>query len=524
MSDALPPSSEMAGSLPPGNQPAIVKQGWLLKRGEHIRTWRPRYFILRENGQFIGFKTKPLNPQDLNDPLNNFTVKGCQIMTADRPKPFTFFIRGLQMTTVVERTFHVESEQERKDWLQAIEGVKRRLEEEFKMELDPTGETAAPASDPFETLFAQTGEKLHKSGKKKVTFENFEFLKVLGKGTFGKVILCREKTTSHLYAIKILKKEVIIKKDEVEHTKTENRVLQTTRHPFLIGLKYSFTTEDRLCFVMEYVNGGELFFHLSRERQFSEDRTRFYGAEIISAIDYLHKRGIIYRDLKLENLLLDKDGHIKIADFGLCKEDIQWGKTTKTFCGTPEYLAPEVLEDNDYGRAVDWWGVGVVMYEMMIGRLPFYNRDHDILFELILMEEVRFPKTISSEAKELLGGLLVKDPEQRLGGGRDDAKDIMNHSFFASINWSDLEKRRVTPPFKPQVTNETDTRYFDSEFTGESVELTPPDYGPHLIPTIDEDREENVFTEFSYQDPNSVLSSGTSVTSHMSGKSLRNFS
>jgi len=518
MSDtAQPTQSAAAAAATAATQPAgaVVKEGWLLKRGEHIRTWRPRYFILRENGQFIGFKSKPSSQQDLNDPLNNFTVKGCQIMTADRPKPFTFFIRGLQMTTVVERTFHVESEQERKDWLQAIEGVKRRLEEEYKMETEPT-DASTQGSDPFETLFAQTGEKLHKSGKKKVTFENFEFLKVLGKGTFGKVILCREKTTSHLYAIKILKKEIIIKKDEVEHTKTENRVLQTTRHPFLIGLKYSFTTEDRLCFVMEYVNGGELFFHLSRERLFSEDRTRFYGAEIISAIDYLHKKGIIYRDLKLENLLLDKDGHIKIADFGLCKEDIQWGNTTKTFCGTPEYLAPEVLEDNDYGRAVDWWGVGVVMYEMMIGRLPFYNRDHDILFELILMEEVRFPKTISAEAKDLLSGLLVKDPENRLGGGVEDARDIMNHAFFANINWTDLEKRRVTPPFKPQVVNETDTRYFDSEFTGESVELTPPDYGPHLIPTIDEGGEEDAFPEFSYQDTGSILT----ATSHLTPGSL----
>merc|ERR1711971_71151 len=299
------------------------------------------------------------------------------------------------------------------------------------------------------------------------TFENFEFLKVLGKGTFGKVILCREKSSNHLYAIKILKKEVIIKKDEVEHTMTENRVLQSTRHPFLIGLKYSFTTSDRLCFVMEYVNGGELFFHLSRERQFSEDRTRFYGAEITSAIEYLHKRGIIYRDLKLENLLLDKDGHIKIADFGLCKEDIQWGKTTKTFCGTPEYLAPEVLEDNDYGRAVDWWGVGVLMYEMMVGRLPFYNRDgdHDRLFELILMDPVKFPRSISDDARDLLSGLLVKDPLTRLGGGPEDAEAVKGHQFFASINWTDLEKRRVTPPWKPQVTSETDTRYFDSEFT-----------------------------------------------------------
>lgn len=226
---------------------------------------------------------------------------------------------------------------------------------------------------------------------------------------------------------------------------------------------------------MQYVNGGELFFHLSRERVFSEDRTRFYGAEIICALGYLHSQGIIYRDLKLENLLLDKDGHIKIADFGLCKEEITYGSTTKTFCGTPEYLAPEVLDDNDYGLAVDWWGTGVVMYEMICGRLPFYNRDHDVLFTLILMEEVKFPRNISLEARSLLSGLLAKVPKDRLGGGPDDVKEIQAHPFFASINWKDLENKKITPPFKPQVTSETDTRYFDSEFTGESVELTPPD-------------------------------------------------
>jgi len=245
--------------------------------------------------------------------------------------------------------------------------------------------------------------------------------------------------------------------------------------------------------------------------------------QIISAIDYLHKRGIIYRDLKLENLLLDKDGHIKIADFGLCKEDIQWGKTTKTFCGTPEYLAPEVLEDNDYGRAVDWWGVGVVMYEMMVGRLPFYNRDHDILFELILMEEVRFPKTITAEAKDLLGGLLIKDPLKRLGGGPEDAQAVKTHAFFNSINWSDLDKKRITPPFRPQVVSDTDTRYFDSEFTGESVELTPPDnFNSHLISSIPEDQDEDepgYFDQFSYQDPSSVMG-GHSL---LSGNSLRSY-
>jgi len=174
-----------------------------------------------------------------------------------------------------------------------------------------------------------------------------------------------------------------------------------------------------------------------------------------------------------------------------------------------------VLEDNDYGRSVDWWGVGVVMYEMMVGRLPFYNRDHEKLFELILMDEVRFPRTISGDAKDLLQGLLIKDPLQRLGGGPEDAQAVKSHAFFASINWTDLEKKRLTPPFKPQVVSETDTRYFDSEFTGESVELTPPDHAPGPINTIDEADEP--FTEFSYHGQ-SVM--GTSI---LSGHSWRSF-
>lgn len=247
---------------------------------------------------------------------------------------------------------------------------------------------------------------------------------------------------------------------------------------------------------MEYANGGELFFHLSRERVFTEERARFYGAEIVSALEYLHSRDVVYRDIKLENLMLDKDGHIKITDFGLCKEGISDGATMKTFCGTPEYLAPEVLEDNDYGRAVDWWGLGVVMYEMMCGRLPFYNQDHERLFELILMEEIRFPRTLSPEAKSLLAGLLKKDPKQRLGGGPSDAKEVMEHRFFLSINWQDVVQKKLLPPFKPQVTSEVDTRYFDDEFTAQSITITPPDRYDSLG-SLDMDQPTH-FPQFSY--------------------------
>ncbi|KAJ2937475.1 hypothetical protein O0L34_g17518 [Tuta absoluta] len=301
----------------------IVKEGWLQKRGEHIRNWRARYFLLFDNGDLVGFKAQP-ERNNYREPLNKFTVRDCQIMATDKPRPYTFTIRGLQWTTVIERNFSVDNEKEREEWVEAIRYVASQLSS------GPSGAgavggagglgaggAAGGAGDLADADIAQLGTSFR--DPRRITLEKFEFVKVLGKGTFGKVVLSREKGTGKLYAMKILKKHLIIQKDEVAHTITENRVLKNTRHPFLTALRYSFQTADCVCFVMEYANGGELFFHLSRERCFSEERTRFYGAEIVSALGYLHAEGIIYRDLKLENLLLDKDGHIKIADFGLCK-------------------------------------------------------------------------------------------------------------------------------------------------------------------------------------------------------------
>ncbi|KAM6467720.1 RAC-gamma serine/threonine-protein kinase isoform 6-T9 [Liasis olivaceus] len=455
----------------------IVKEGWVQKRessirmttnhvpepklkrvqiissptseGEYIKNWRPRYFLLKTDGSFIGYKEKPQDV-DLPYPLNNFSVAKCQLMKTERPKPNTFIIRCLQWTTVIERTFHVDTPEEREEWTEAIQAVADRLQrqEEERMNCSPTSQIDNIGEEEMDASTTH---------HKRKTMNDFDYLKLLGKGTFGKVILVREKASGKYYAMKILKKEVIIAKDEVAHTLTESRVLKNTRHPFLTSLKYSFQTKDRLCFVMEYVNGGEL-----------------------------------------ENLMLDKDGHIKITDFGLCKEGITDAATMKTFCGTPEYLAPEVLEDNDYGRAVDWWGLGVVMYEMMCGRLPFYNQDHEKLFELILMEDIKFPRTLSSDAKSLLSGLLIKDPNKRLGGGPDDAKEIMRHSFFAGINWQDVYDKKLVPPFKPQVTSETDTRYFDEEFTAQTITITPPEkYDEDGMDCMDNERRPH-FPQFSY--------------------------
>uniref|UniRef100_A0A8P4KTE0 non-specific serine/threonine protein kinase n=1 Tax=Dicentrarchus labrax TaxID=13489 RepID=A0A8P4KTE0_DICLA len=435
--------------------------------GEYIKNWRPRYFLLKTDGSFIGYKDKPQD-SDLAYPLNNFSVAKCQLMKTERPKPNTFIIRCLQWTTVIERTFHVDTPDERDEWAEAIQTVAESLakQEEEGILCSPTSQIENVNEEEMDTSI---------SHYKRKTMNDFDYLKLLGKGTFGKVILVREKASGTYYAMKILKKEVIIAKDEVAHTLTESRVLKNTRHPFLT-----------------------LFFHLSRERVFSEDRTRFYGAEIVSALDYLHSAKIVYRDLKLENLMLDKDGHIKITDFGLCKEGITDTATMKTFCGTPEYLAPEVLEDNDYGRAVDWWGLGVVTYEMMCGRLPFYNQDHEKLFELILMEEIKFPRTLSADAKSLLSGLLIKDPNKRLGGGPDDAKEIMRHSFFGTIDWQDVYDKKLVPPFQPQVSSETDTRYFDEEFTAQTITITPPEkYDEDGMDAADNERRPH-FPQFSY--------------------------
>uniref|UniRef100_A0A2K6SGX9 non-specific serine/threonine protein kinase n=1 Tax=Saimiri boliviensis boliviensis TaxID=39432 RepID=A0A2K6SGX9_SAIBB len=425
---------------------ALTIPSWVHPR--YIKTWRPRYFLLKNDGTFIGYKERPQDVDQREAPLNNFSVAQCQLMKTERPRPNTFIIRCLQWTTVIERTFHVETPEEREEWTTAIQTVADGLKKQEEEMMD------FRSGSPSDNSGAEEMEVSLAKPRHRVTMNEFEYLKLLGKGTFGKVILVKEKATGRYYAMKILKKEVIVAKDEVAHTLTENRVLQNSRHPFLTALKYSFQTHDRLCFVMEYANGGELFFHLSRERVFSEDRARFYGAEIVSALDYLHsEKNVVYRDLK-------------------------------------------VLEDNDYGRAVDWWGLGVVMYEMMCGRLPFYNQDHEKLFELILMEEIRFPRTLGPEAKSLLSGLLKKDPKQRLGGGSEDAKEIMQHRFFAGIAWQHVYEKKLSPPFKPQVTSETDTRYFDEEFTAQMITITPPDQDDSME-CVDSERRPH-FPQFSY--------------------------
>ena len=246
-------------------------------------------------------------------------------------------------------------------------------------------------------------------------------------------------------------------------------------HPFVVKLHYAFQTPEKLFFVVDFLNGGALFFHLRKNIKFSESRARFYASEIILALECLHSHGIIYRDLKPENIILDSDGHLKITDFGLSKEGIVDESKAYTFCGTPEYLAPEIILNKGHGKAVDWWSLGAILYEMLSGRPPFYQKNKKKMLQDVLIKDLDIKSFFSSEAKDLLSRLLERDPKKRIGGGEEDAQELKNHPFFSSVDWGKLMRKEVKPPFKPKLKGEEDTRNIDKMFTGETVKDTPID-------------------------------------------------
>jgi len=276
----------------------------------------------------------------------------------------------------------------------------------------------------------------------------------------------RKKDDAKIYAMKVLRKEAIIARKQVTHTKAEKSILQRIQHPFIVRLHYAFQTKDKLYMILDYINGGELFFHLKKEGRFPEIRVKFYAAEIVCAMAHLHSLQIVYRDLKPENILIDMEGHICITDFGLSKE-IKPEEGTHTFCGTPEYLAPEVLKGQGHGIAVDWWSLGTLIYEMLTGLPPFYSQNINIMYQKILNGELRFPSYVSADAQSLLEGLLTRDVEKRLGSGAEGSADVKKHPFFSSLDWEKLEKKDVEPPFKPKVKSSTDISQIDTAFTQE---------------------------------------------------------
>nr|XP_020474444.1 serine/threonine-protein kinase N2-like isoform X2 [Monopterus albus] len=331
--------------------------------------------------------------------------------------------------------------------------------------------------------------------EKELQMQDFNCISVLGRGHFGKVLLAEYKKSGKLYAIKALKKGDIVTRDEVDSLVCEKRifeVINTSKHPFLVNLYGCFQTTDHVCFVMAYSPGGDLMTHIHTSI-FTEKQTQFYSSCVLLGLEFLHRNKIVYRDLKLDNLLMDADGFVRIADFGLCKEGMGHGDRTSTFCGTPEFLAPEVLTDSNYTRSVDWWGLGVLIYEMLVGESPFPGDDEEEVFDSIVNDEVRFPRFLSPEAVSLIQKLLQKSPEKRLGAGVEDALEIKRHKFFQGMDWDALLAKKVKPPFLPVIRAPQDVSNFDEEFTRLKPVLTLP-RTPFLLTA----EQQEIFADFDF--------------------------
>ena len=355
-------------------------------------------------------------------------------------------------------------------------------EEGFRLKEEDVIQASDPAQDPnafqalddlpnFKKTKAQSIYQKNKS-EKKVMIEEFKVLKVLGKGSFGKVYLVEMISTSKLYAMKELRKDVLIDTDQIENTKIEKEIMKNANHPFLLNLEYVFQTPGKIFFVMKFMKGGELYSLISKEKRFSESRCRFYAAQIILALGHLHSNKIIYRDLKPENILIDEDGYLCLADFGLARF-LEEDKRATSFCGTPEYMAPEIITAEGHNRAVDWWSLGVLLYEMLVGVPPFYHQNQHTMYQFIVSKAVVFPDpikhkiTVSDPAKDLISKLLTKKQTDRLGSAVGDFNDILKHPFFSAVDLKQLQEKKLKAEYVPLISDKYSVENFDPTVTGE---------------------------------------------------------
>ena len=315
----------------------------------------------------------------------------------------------------------------------------------------------------------------------KITYDDFEPLKLLGTGSFGRVLLVRLKRNNKLYAMKVLSKTFIKKRHQEEHTKTERDLMVKINSPFVINIKFAFQDNSKLYIVTEFMQGGDMFFHLHEIGKFKEDRAKFYFIELTLALEFLHKNNMVYRDLKPENILMDSEGHIKIADFGLSKILENMDDKAYTLCGTPQYLAPEVLKKKGYDKNIDWWSLGCFLYEMLTGNLPFFIQKGAPLSIEMYCTPLKFPRGVNKLARDLIKKLLNTDPQKRLGTGLEDAESVKLHPYFQGIEWNKYQNREIKPPYIPSFSSETDLKYFDKMFTEEDIRSRRPTVRTRLV-------------------------------------------
>ena len=330
--------------------------------------------------------------------------------------------------------------------------------------------------------------------QKIITLDDFEIIKLIGRGSFANVYLVKNKSNQKIYSMKKLNKPFLKRNKQEQHTINERILLSKMNNPFLVKLYCCFQDNEHLYFIMEFIQGGELFFHLHRETRFDDEKTSFYIAELILALDFLHKNKVIYRDIKPENILLDVEGHIKLTDFGLSRMCCSKNEKVFTICGTPFYIAPEILENKGYNNSVDWWSLGCLMYEMLVGK-PLFNFNNINININEYKKPLQLSAGFSDEAKDLITKLLDLDPKKRIGAGPNGVEDLKKHPYFKKIDWKELENKNVKAPFVPDLNGEMDLKYFDKMFTDEINITRESDELNETNKTIDN------YVNFSYYDP-----------------------
>ena len=334
----------------------------------------------------------------------------------------------------------------------------------------------------------------------KISENDFTKIKLIGKGSYGNVFLVRYNKNNMIYAMKVYKKSDLREKNQENNTKSERNLLTQINFPFIVEVKFAFQTDSKLFLVQEFIQGGDLFFHIHSGQKFSTQKTKFYLVEIILAIDFLHKNNMIYRDLKPENILIDSKGHIKLTDFGLSKIVTNIEEKSFTICGTLQYIAPEIISGEGYNESVDWWSLGIIMYEMLTGKLPFkFNFDNQEEQEQndlnIYDKKIKYPSWIEENAKDLINKLLNKDPEKRLGSGKEGAENIKKHPFFSDIDWNKALNKELRPPFIPKIENETDIKYFEKSLVESPVFS---DSSLQLVYNTEENEDEDDYDGFTF--------------------------